>query len=130
METKNYSNEFNFKHECREHSKEKGYITGAIFILVGTILIANNFNLIPNLVADVLISWQMLLITIGTISIFVKKKLVGGLILIAVGSIFMLNKFLFFTVLQWKLIWPIALVFVGIVIILNVFKNKQRYGNL
>jgi len=54
------------------------------------------------------------------VSIFVKKKLTSGLILISIGGIFMLNKFIFFSPFQWQLIWPAAFVFVGILLVSNV----------
>ena len=126
MKPQKFSRDFDCKNECNEHSKEHKYVLGAIFILAGTILIANNFNLIPNYIANALISWQMLLITIGTIIIFTKKKLLKGLILIAIGTIFMMHKFFFFTVSQWQVVWPAAFIFVGIMLVLNVINEKSE----
>ena len=129
MRPHKFSKEFDFTNDCNEQSKESKYVVGAILILVGSILIANNFNFIPNYISNALISWQMLLITIGTIIIFTKKKLLNGLILIVIGAIFMAHKFLFFTALQWKLIWPAAFIFVGLMLILNVISKKSESNN-
>ncbi|MBN1250936.1 MAG: hypothetical protein JXA16_02300 [Bacteroidales bacterium] len=125
-----FSTQFNKREEICEKNKEHKYVVGAIFILVGIILIANNLNLIPNYIANALISWQMLLITIGTIIIFTKKKFISGLILIAIGTIFMLHKFFFFTALQWELIWPAAFIFVGVILILNVIAKQNNENKI
>ena len=129
MRPQKISRDFDFKHKCNEHNNDHKYVLGAIFILGGAILIANNLNLIPAYISDALISWQMLLITIGTIIIFTKKKLLNGLILIVIGAIFMMHKFFFFTVLQWKMVWPAAFIFVGIMLILNVISKKSENSN-
>ena len=111
-------------HDCKQvHRKQKSdskYLLGFIFIVVGALLLGRNFHIIPHWISNVFISWQMLLIVIGVVSIFVKKKLTSGLVLISIGGIFMLNKFIFFSPFQWQMIWPAAFIFVGILLISNV----------
>ena len=116
----------NFEHtRCKQKSDNK-YVVGFIFIIIGTILLGRNFHFIPNWISNVFISWQMLLIALGIISIFVKKNMISGLILISIGGIFLLNKFWFFTFFQWQIIWPSAFVLIGVLLISNVIGSRYK----
>ncbi len=116
----------NFEHIRGRHKSDNKYVVGFIFIIIGAILLGRNFHFIPNWISNVFISWQMLLIAIGLVSIFVKKNLTSGLILISVGGIFMLNKFMYFSPFEWQMIWPAAFVFVGILLISNVIGRRFK----
>ncbi len=118
-----------YKHVHKKH-KDSKYLIGLIFIVVGAILLGRNFQILPYWISKVLISWQMLLIVIGIVAIFIKKNLTSGLILISVGGIFMLNKFLFFSPFQWQIIWPAAFVFVGVLLIINVIGDYVKPSKL
>ncbi len=115
-----------FEHIHKKRKSDNRYIIGLIFIVVGAILLGRNFHFLPYWVSNIFISWQMLLIAIGLVSIFVKKNLTSGLILISVGGIFMLNKFMFFSPFEWQMIWPAAFVFVGILLISNVIGSRRK----
>ena len=52
---------------------DKRFYFGVLLIAVGVILILERLNLIPETMADALISWQMLLVGIGILS------LIGGM---------------------------------------------------
>ncbi len=116
----------NFEHIRGRHKSDNKYVVGFIFIIIGAILLGRNFHFIPNWISNVFISWQMLLIAIGLVSIFVKKNLTSGLILISVGGIFMLNKFMYFSPFEWQIIWPSAFVLVGILLISNVIGSRYK----
>jgi len=117
-------------HDCEhirgKHKSGNKYIVGFIFIIVGTILLGRNFHIVPNWISNIFISWQMLLIVIGIVAIFVKKNLTNGIILISIGGIFMLNKFMFFSPFQWQMIWPAAFILVGILLVSNVIGSRYR----
>jgi len=116
----------NFEHIHRKHSAESKYLVGFIFIIVGALLLGRNFHIIPHWISNVFISWQMLLIVIGIVSIFVKKKPINGLVLIGVGGIFLANKFFFFSPFQWQMIWPAVFVFIGVLLVSNVIGDRYR----
>ncbi|MEN8120263.1 MAG: DUF5668 domain-containing protein [Bacteroidota bacterium] len=121
-----------FEHIHEKHKSDNKNIVGFIFIIIGAILLVRNFHFIPHWISNVFISWQMLLIAIGFVAIFIKKNLISGLILISIGGIFLMNKFWFFTPVQWQLVWPAVFIFVGILLIGNVIGDHQkqnRYNN-
>ncbi len=115
-----------FEHIRGKHKSDNKYVIGFIFIIIGAILLGRNFHFIPNWISNVFISWQMLLIVIGIVSIFVKKNMISGLILISIGGIFLLNKFWFFSPFEWQMIWPAAFILVGILLISNVIGSKFK----
>ncbi|OQY02548.1 MAG: hypothetical protein B6I20_06775 [Bacteroidetes bacterium 4572_117] len=118
----------NFENIHRRHKSDNRYVVGFIFIIVGALLLGRNFHIIPHWVSNFFVSWQMLLIVIGVVFVFVKKNLTSGLILIAIGSIFLLKKFWFFTVFQWNMVWPVAFVFVGVLLISNVIGHRVKHN--
>ncbi len=68
---------------------DKRFYFGVILIVVGVILILERLNLIPESMADMLISWQMLLIGIGVLSLIGGNR-TAGTILIVIGGTFMI----------------------------------------
>ncbi|HOR11874.1 MAG TPA: DUF5668 domain-containing protein [Bacteroidales bacterium] len=119
-----------------------GIFIGLILILAGAILIFTNIGWISWEVRRILLSWQMLLIVIGLISL-VRKQVTQGVILLVIGTIFLLPRIgalhifpgmEWFTKFNWGNLWPIFLVAVGILIFTKAKKgdqhsNSHRSGN-
>jgi len=59
-------------------------------ILVGFVFLLETLGLISNAFSDIVISWQMFLVAIGTIFIFGHRRNVSGIILIVIGIFFLL----------------------------------------
>jgi predicted membrane protein len=81
-----------------------GIIFGILLILLGGLLISANSDLLPNNMDRVIISWQMLLIVIGILSMF-KRHVFGGLFFILIGG--------FFIVPRLAEVFPLALYWVN-----------------
>ncbi|GHT55979.1 hypothetical protein AGMMS49982_22470 [Bacteroidia bacterium] len=104
----------------------KKIVFGVIIVLVGIFLIANNLGYIPAYVYDLVISWQALLIAIGIPLLFDRHSphhdnIIGGVILIFIGGIFMLGNVLDMPIKSFIL--PVVLVFIGLLFIIRP-KNK------
>jgi len=52
-----------------------------------------------------------------------NRRILGGIIVIAVGLIFLLNGF--FPWVGWNKLWPVILVVVGIIIMIQAFKKRD-----
>ena len=117
-----------------------GIFIGLIMILAGAILIFTNVGWISWEARRILLSWQMLLIVIGLVSL-VRKQVTSGVILLVIGTIFLLPRIgaldifpgmEWFTKLNWGNLWPLFLVAVGILIFTKARKGDQhcyRSGN-
>jgi len=52
-----------------------------------------------------------------------NRRILGGIIVIAVGLIFLLNGF--FPWVGWNRLWPVILIAVGITIMIQAFKKRE-----
>ncbi|HET6560122.1 MAG TPA: LiaF domain-containing protein [Prolixibacteraceae bacterium] len=97
---------------------DKRFYFGVILICMGVILILEKLNLIPDSVVDVLISFPMLIIVIGSLSYIGGNQRAGVLMMLA-GGIFLLPRFLDDDAerLMRNLTVPLILVAVGIAIL-------------
>jgi len=99
-----------------ERRGNRGFYVGVIFIAIGAILILQRLNLIPGSLSDILISWQMLLIAIGALSLM-KGNRVMGIILIGLGAFFILPDFFDVPYEVRRLYWPGLLVLIGVAMV-------------
>lgn len=108
----------------RQNSQNSGPIVGLVFLLVGGILISRAVG-VP--VPEFIISWQMLLITIGvSIGLASRFRNPGFVFPIIIGTIFLLRDY-FPGILPPEFILPSVFIFVGIFLI---FKPRGWRKNL
>jgi len=114
--------------------KDKRHLIGLIFIFIGFILIIDNLRFMPHFIPWWIWTWQFLLITIGAFSLLTSDNKGPGIVLIGIGSIFLLSDILpdawpgFF---NWftddaNLFWYLVLIVVGLSLILR--KSIGRTG--
>jgi len=103
----------NFRKSGRAH-----LLLGIILMFLGLLLIADIANIFPDLhMRDYIFTWQALLIFLGVILVSNKDSKGTGLILIAIGSFFMLPWFFELPHYWRSLFWPSILILVGLLII-------------
>jgi len=115
-------------------NSNKRFYFGVILIVVGCIMILEKLNLIPESVSDLLISWQMLLVGIGILSLIGGNR-TGGTILILIGGFFMVPELIDVPYELRKIYWPLILVAIGIALLLrhrdyhhnNSFGSKDNF---
>lgn len=108
-------------------NSDKRFYFGVILIAVGVILILERLNLIPESMADMLISWQMLLIGIGAISLIGGNR-TAGTILIVIGGTFMIPELISVPQEIRRIYWPMILVLLGFLILMRQ-REHQKLGN-
>ncbi len=105
---------------------DKRFYFGVILIAVGVILIFERLNLIPESLADMLISWQMLLVGIGVLSLIGGNR-TAGTILIVIGGTFMIPELITVPHEVRRIYWPMILVVIGVVILMRQ-RDQRKIG--
>lgn len=110
----------------KKHEHNPARSIGVFLIAFGLFMMAVFFDVLGLGSPRDYINWQMLLIFIGFISLF-NRNAVGGIIMIAVGSYFLLPD-LHFLIPEFieDVYWPVAIVLVGIVFIVSGIVRRSR----
>jgi hypothetical protein len=119
--------------------KDKRHLVGIILVLIGFVLILDNIRFFPDFIPRWVWSWPMLLIAIGSFSLLTSENQGPGIVLIGVGTVFLLSDILpdiwpgFF---DWfiddtRLFWYLIIIVVGLSLILRnrgAFRSKDKTG--
>ena len=104
--------------------KTRTGIIGLILIIVGVLLIGDQLDLFTTRFRDIIFTWQALLILLGLLFITKRDGRLTGVILLIIGTFFLLPRFVYLPVSTLKLFWPALLVFLGIVILFRGVFNR------
>jgi predicted membrane protein len=112
-----------FKKSGRAH-----LLLGIVLMFLGLFLIADLADIVPWRLRDFLFTWQALLIFLGIIFVSGKEK-GTGLVLIAIGSFFLLPKFFDLPYYWRSLFWPTMLILLGLVVIFGSRRRSSGSGS-
>ena len=101
---------------------DKRLYFGIILIVLGVILILERFNLIPDSMTDIIISFPMLLMVIGAISLIGGNRK-GGIILMIICAFFLFPHEI------RSDYWPLILIAIGIAILFRQHDQKKLPGS-
>jgi predicted membrane protein len=107
-----------------ERRSDKRFYFGIILITLGVLLIFERLDLIPESLTHILISWQMLLIGIGVLSLIGGNR-TGGIILICIGGTFIVPELITIPHEIRRIYWPLILVLIGILILMKQRDHKK-----
>jgi len=105
-----------------ENHRAKRIFWGAVLIIAGTLLLANNLGLLPFALPAYIFSWKMLLVVLG-LSFIIAGRF-GGIVPMAIGLYFILPEALG---LQWPhfhQLWPAFIILAGLLVL---FKKKDHH---
>ena len=108
-----------FKRSGRAH-----LLLGIVLMFLGLFLIADLADIIPWRMRDFLFTWQALLIFLGLIFLSNRENKGTGIILIAIGSFFLLPRIIDVPYYWRSLFWPSLLIVLGLVVIFS----GRRHG--
>jgi predicted membrane protein len=97
----------------------KKFAFGFVVIIIGLLLMAFNFDILPYSWKHVFFSWQMLLIAIGIISLFGGDSRLPGTILLFIGGFFLIPEIFVMHISFFKLFWPFILIGIGLMVLSN-----------
>ncbi len=94
-------------------ASDRKSVLAVILIVVGSILLLDklNFFFIP----WYFFTWQFLLIGIGFLIIITQEKWEGGLVLITIGTAFLLPRIFDISMRDVFNYWPVILILIGVV---------------
>ncbi len=120
--------EYNKEDHFRKHrqcKKTEGLpLIGVFFIGLGLVFLLDRLNIIPHEWRNLIISWQALLIFIGFINVFRNHARFPGIILILIGTAFILPDIVHIPFSATQLIWPVVLIVVGLAILFKARNIK------
>lgn len=107
------------------NSNDKRFWLGLILVAIGGVWLLDNLDIIPYYIPQYFFSWKTFLIALGLYFVIGRKKPEPGIIMIAVGSIFLLQDIgLFYVRNIWHIFWPAILMVIGISLIMR----RSGYG--
>ena len=106
-------------HCCSNNHRMKKFVFGALVIAAGGLLLAFNMGYLPIMYKPIVFSWQSLLIALGITNLFNREGRVFGLILMGVGTFFMIPLIHGFSFSFVSVFWPVLLIFLGLLIIIK-----------
>jgi len=109
---------------CNQSSTPKTIAVALLIIVAGVLFLLDGIGVIPYELSRIFISWQMLLIVIGIFNLLSSQHKVTGLILIAIGGVFMYAKLFGLQYNAWSIIWPTVLIVIGI----SILYSHNRKG--
>ncbi|MCK9219463.1 MAG: DUF5668 domain-containing protein [Bacteroidales bacterium] len=116
-------------HHGNRHQTKK-YTVGVIVIIAGLLLLLVNTRVLPYELHHILISWQMLLIGIGLISLFNNESRIPGTILILIGGIFILPRIFNLPFDVWHLFWPVILIGIGVLMLFRKMPHHPYHAGI
>lgn len=126
----NFSSNSDYRKESGQYTKDKRKYKGAGFgvliIVAGLLLLAKNTGFLDASVSRVIFSWEMLIIAIGAVNILWRQSLWSGIIMIAIGSFFLLVNFYHMPFSTWQIFLPAILILIGIQMIFGAAKWRDR----
>lgn len=98
---------------------------GIFLVVLGGLLLLKALGLIPWQVSHVIFSWPMILIVIGLVQWLINKKRDVGIVLIAVGGVFLAPRIFDISFGELaRYFWPLALIAIGLVLFLRRDKGS------
>lgn len=98
---------------------------GVFLIVLGGFWILERLNLIPDVLDDILISWQMLLIGIGVFS-FIGGNKTTGTVLIVIGAFFLFPEIYTIPDELRKVGWPLLIIGIGVVLLVTHGRKRNE----
>jgi len=105
----------------RERRREGRVFTGAVFLVIGTLLLLGNLNFldIRSLFSQ---WWPLILVVVGIKQLLILRgpgAWIGGLFWIGTGALFLASRLGYIHVAITSILWPLMLIWFGVLIVVG-----------
>ncbi len=106
-------------------NNDKRTILGIILVGLGIIFLLKNLGIFPSSLTYYLFNWQTFLITLGVIFLFNRRNKNTAIVLIVIGTFFLMPRIFLFPISYRQIFWPLVLIAIGVVFIFRHLYNKK-----
>lgn len=115
----NYNNKDHWmKHHHKGHNPVKTMVIGILVVTFGLLYMLNNMGAVPREIWRLIFSWPMLLVAIGIVNLAERKPGFGTL-MIAIGGLFLFDRYYDLPFNIFSLFWPVVIILIGIALIFS-----------
>ncbi|MEI8007384.1 MAG: DUF5668 domain-containing protein [Bacteroidota bacterium] len=118
----------NNEHKTDYDNHRKKGMLGIIVILAGLALLLFNTGFVPDYLRHIIISWPMLLVAIGVVSLMGAENRMPGMILVVVGGFFLIPRIFILDFNFSHLFWPLILICLGVLILFRRFPHPKEWS--
>ncbi len=115
--------------EIKPSLKRKTIMFGLLIIAAGIFWLLRNFNLLDDTLERAVFSWQALVISIGLLNVVNGRSRFFGLLLILLGSFFLITQLYNLPVTFSQAFWPSLIILGGLMVIFSsrrLFRRKLQ----
>ena len=109
-----------------ENKNKRNVVMVIVSVLLVSLVLLNNFDMLGSAIEYYLLSWKTLLIVIGLALMLIPKHLAGGIILTSLGVIFWLPAFFNNQFQLGEVILPALLIALGVLLLVKAGANKKN----
>ena len=102
------------------------FLIAVLLIAAGILMFARNMGWIHEAIFDFVVSWQSLLIVLG-LYFLTRRNRVVGIATLVIGIYFLLIKLYCLPALSREIVWPVALIAVGIAFLFKAKRKSDYY---
>ena len=113
---------------ARRHTGS-GYILGVFLLIAGSLLLIDRSGLLPLNISHIILSWPMILVALGVMSLSRAGNNTTGIILLLVGGFFLLPRIFYNLPHDFhRNFWPLILIIAGVVLLMSHNKKQKLFG--
>lgn len=109
-----------------ENKTKRNLVIIIVSVLLISLVLLDNFNLLGSAIEYYLLSWKTLLIVIGVALMLIPKHLAGGIVLTSLGVIFWLPALFNNQFQLGEVFLPALLIVIGTLLLLRAGAHKKK----